>query len=185
MIFFPASPKLLIGSVLLLLIHLFELERTFLPNIDLQSMYILLVLVVSLGIKPSWPFVKTLFPSSTTNLRLYFTCLCWEFRFLRVRVRDYSWGGGVDLHWGGATKQIVGSKGLISVDRKTSLLSHVQYPVPYQSRLQRILDSICPFDHFFAVFGRSLLQLKTHRVTYRQLQYGFWLRGVQSLSYRW
>ena len=28
--------------------------------------------------------------------------------------------------------------GLISVDRKTSLLSHVQYPVPYQSRLQRI-----------------------------------------------
>ena len=35
-------------------------------------------------------------------------------------------------------EQIVGSKGLISVDRKTSLLSHVQYPVPYQSRLQRI-----------------------------------------------
>lgn len=28
--------------------------------------------------------------------------------------------------------------GLISVDRKTSLLSHVQYPVLYQSRLQRI-----------------------------------------------
>ena len=29
-------------------------------------------------------------------------------------------------------------KGLISVDRKTSLLSHLQYPVPYLSRLQRI-----------------------------------------------
>jgi hypothetical protein len=28
--------------------------------------------------------------------------------------------------------------GLTSVDRKTSLLSHVQYPVLYQSRLQRI-----------------------------------------------
>ena len=30
--------------------------------------------------------------------------------------------------------------GLTSVDRKTSLLSHVQYPVSYQSRLQRIYD---------------------------------------------
>jgi hypothetical protein len=30
------------------------------------------------------------------------------------------------------------NKGLISVDRRTSLLSYVQYPVPYQSRLQRI-----------------------------------------------
>jgi len=30
------------------------------------------------------------------------------------------------------------------VDRRTSLLSHVQYPVPYQSRLQRIYRSQCP-----------------------------------------
>ena len=30
------------------------------------------------------------------------------------------------------------NKGLISVDRRTSLLSHLQYPVSYQSRLQRI-----------------------------------------------
>ena len=30
------------------------------------------------------------------------------------------------------------NKGLISVNRRTSLLSHLQYPVPYQSRLQRI-----------------------------------------------
>ena len=36
------------------------------------------------------------------------------------------------------------NKGLISVDRRTSLLSHVQYPVPYQSRLQRIYRSQCP-----------------------------------------
>jgi hypothetical protein len=36
------------------------------------------------------------------------------------------------------------NKGLISVDRKTSLLSYVQYPVPYQSRLQRIYRSQCP-----------------------------------------
>ena len=34
--------------------------------------------------------------------------------------------------------------GLISVDRRTSLLSYVQYPVPYQSRLQRIYCSSCP-----------------------------------------
>ena len=36
------------------------------------------------------------------------------------------------------------NKGLISVDRRTSLLSYVQYPVPYQSRLQRIYRSQCP-----------------------------------------
>ena len=30
------------------------------------------------------------------------------------------------------------NKGLISVNRRTSLLSHLQYPVPYQSRLQWI-----------------------------------------------
>lgn len=35
------------------------------------------------------------------------------------------------------------NSGLISVDRRTSLLSHVQYPVPYQSRLQRIYCSSC------------------------------------------
>lgn len=36
------------------------------------------------------------------------------------------------------------NKGLISVDRRTSLLSYLQYPVPYQSRLQRIYRSQCP-----------------------------------------
>ena len=36
------------------------------------------------------------------------------------------------------------NKGLISVDRKTSLLSRLQYPVLYQSRLQRIFYSQCP-----------------------------------------
>ena len=36
---------------------------------------------------------------------------------------------GFTNHW---------NKGLISVNRRTSLLSHLQYPVPYQSRLQRI-----------------------------------------------
>ena len=30
------------------------------------------------------------------------------------------------------------NKGLTSVNRRTSLLSHLQYPVPYLSRLQRI-----------------------------------------------
>ena len=36
------------------------------------------------------------------------------------------------------------NKGLISVDRRTSLLSYLQYPVSYQSRLQRIYCSQCP-----------------------------------------
>lgn len=43
-----------------------------------------------------------------------------------------------------AVIQIAGTKGLISVDRRTSLLSYLQYPVPYQSRLQRIYRSQCP-----------------------------------------
>ena len=34
--------------------------------------------------------------------------------------------------------------GLISADRRTSLLSRVQYPVLYQSRLQGIFHSQCP-----------------------------------------
>ena len=32
----------------------------------------------------------------------------------------------------------LGTRGLISADRRTSLLSCLQYPVPYLSRLQRI-----------------------------------------------
>ena len=35
------------------------------------------------------------------------------------------------------------NKGLISADRRTSLLSCLQYPVPYLSRLQRIYLSQC------------------------------------------
>ena len=38
------------------------------------------------------------------------------------------------------------NKGLISVDRRTSLLSYLQYLVPYQSRLQRIYHSQWPID---------------------------------------
>lgn len=58
---------------------------------------------------------------------------CWgcEAIFVRKRPRDCG-------------LQIAGTKGLISVDRRTSLLSYLQYPVPYQSRLQRIYRSQCP-----------------------------------------
>ena len=53
------------------------------------------------------------------------------------------WGVRGDLRWE-VPREICGFKtnhqnpGLISVDRRTSLLSHLQYPVLYQSRLQRI-----------------------------------------------
>ena len=65
-------------------------------------------------------------------------------------------GGFGGVIWGGGNDRMVvcraicafitnrWNKGLISVDRRTSLLSHVQYPVPYQSRLQRIYHSQCP-----------------------------------------
>ena len=74
----------------------------------------------------------------------------------------FGWFGGFLLGWfgvvswgGGNDRMVVcraicafitnrWNKGLISVDRRTSLLSHVQYPVPYQSRLQRIYHSQCP-----------------------------------------
>ncbi len=74
--------------------------------------------------------------------------LVWYLGFWLVWFGVVSWGGGNDRmvvcraicafitnRW---------NKGLISVDRRTSLLSHVQYPVPYQSRLQRIYHSQCP-----------------------------------------
>ena len=66
------------------------------------------------------------------------------------------WGGGLGGVCGGARRFRLKNarakcgftnrrnKGLISVDRRTSLLSYLQYPVPYQSRLQRIYRSQCP-----------------------------------------
>ena len=41
------------------------------------------------------------------------------------------------------TRTNLRNKGLISADRRTSLLSCLQYPVPYLSRLQRIYLSQC------------------------------------------
>ena len=61
------------------------------------------------------------------------------------------------------------NKGLISVDRKTSLLSYLQYPVPNQSRLQRIYRSQCPKRRLNLVLGRSLsLRVNTESGEYRR-----------------
>lgn len=93
----------------------------------------------------------TITPFTHTTYNSYTTLLVGEF------VWWCSWVGDVDLvswscclGWGvvfGGGRDFWSrticitnrqNTGLISVDRKTSLLSHVQYPVLYQSRLQRI-----------------------------------------------
>ena len=69
------------------------------------------------------------------------------------RMNDSSGGGAIlqarDLH--NKSKNV----GLISVDRKTSLLSHVQYPVPAKSSTED-LTLIVPERRVNEVFGRSL-----------------------------
>ena len=47
------------------------------------------------------------------------------------------------------------NQGLISVDRKTSLLSHVQYPVPSKSSTEDLTLNM-PKRRIIMVFGRSL-----------------------------
>lgn len=68
-------------------------------------------------------------------------------------MNDSSGGGAIlqarDLH--NKSKNV----GLISVDRKTSLLSHVQYPVPAKSSTED-LTLIVPERRVNEVFGRSL-----------------------------
>ena len=54
------------------------------------------------------------------------------------------------------------NKSLISVDRRTSLLSHVQYSVLYQSRLQRIYRSQCPKGDEYGV-GPKPIATREHR----------------------
>ena len=78
------------------------------------------------------------------------------------------------------------NKGLISVDRRTSLLSYLQYPVPYQSRLQRIYRSQCPKGDWIWCWAEAYRYAWTQRaVNIVAFQHRFWLRGVQSLSCRW
>ena len=68
-------------------------------------------------------------------------------------MNECSGGGAIlqarDLH--NKSKNV----GLISVDRKTSLLSHVQYPVPAKSSTED-LTLIVPERRVNEVFGRSL-----------------------------
>lgn len=77
------------------------------------------------------------------------------------------------------------NKGLISVDRRTSLLSHVQYPVPSESSTKDLSLSV-PERRLNVVLGRSLsLRVNTESGYIVAFQHRFWLRGVQSLSCRW
>ena len=75
-----------------------------------------------------------------------FGCLCWCGCFCCLLGVLFCWGlggcTGIALCMIRVSTNHQNS-GLISVDRRTSLLSHVQYPVPYQSRLQRIYCSSC------------------------------------------
>ena len=78
------------------------------------------------------------------------------------------------------------NKSLISVDRRTSLLSYLQYSVSYQSRLQRIYCSQCPKGDWIWCWAEAYRYAWTQRaVSIVAFQHGFWLRGVQSLSCRW
>ena len=92
--------------------------------------------------------------------------------------------------WEMSNRTDLKNKGLISADRKTSLLSCLQYHVPYLSRLQRIYLSQYLKLWFrvslnLMVLGRTnVLPIVTHvtlgKVNIVAFQHGFWLRGVQS-----
>ena len=66
-----------------------------------------------------------------------------------------------------------GNKGLISVDRRTSLLSHVQYPVPSESSTKDLSLSV-PERRLSMVLGRSLsLRVNTKSGDIVAFQHGF------------
>ena len=65
------------------------------------------------------------------------------------------------------------NKGLISVDRRTSLLSHVQYPVPSESSTKDLSLSV-PERRLSVVLGRSLsLRVNTESGDIVAFQHGF------------
>ena len=65
------------------------------------------------------------------------------------------------------------NKGLISVDRRTSLLSHVQYPVPSESSTKDLSLSV-PERRLNVVLGRSLsLRVNTESGNIVAFQHGF------------
>jgi hypothetical protein len=65
------------------------------------------------------------------------------------------------------------NKGLISVDRRTSLLSHVQYPVPSESSTKDLSLSV-PERRLNMVLGRSLsLRVNTESGYIVAFQHGF------------
>ena len=93
----------------------------------------------------------------------------------------------VGVYWGGA-RQSIGenrcplqfaskhksrNKGLISVDRRTSLLSHLQYPVPSESSTKDLSLSV-PERRLNVVLGRSLsLRVNTESGYIVAFQHGF------------
>jgi hypothetical protein len=66
-------------------------------------------------------------------------CVCGGGVLGRGRERSVRTKGNMQA----CTRTNLRNKGLISADRRTSLLSCLQYPVPYLSRLQRIYLSQC------------------------------------------
>jgi hypothetical protein len=65
------------------------------------------------------------------------------------------------------------NKGLTSVDRRTSLLSHVQYPVPSESSTKDLSLSV-PERRLNVVLGRSLsLRVNTESGYIVAFQHGF------------
>ena len=76
----------------------------------------------------------------------------------------FYWGGAAQLNCYRMGLYKSRNKGLISVDRKTSLLSHVQYPVPYQSRLQRIYHSQCQDGDYMGCWAEAYWYALTQRM---------------------
>ena len=99
------------------------------------------------------------------------------------------WLGGL-VFWGNAwhccpRRYKSSDKSLPSADRKTSLLSCLQDSVKYKSSISDLSLSV-PKKRLNVVLGRSLsLRVNTECGNIVAFQHRFWLRGVQSLSYRW
>ena len=71
------------------------------------------------------------------------------------------------------------NEGLISADRKTSLLSHLQYPVSLESSTIDLLPSACLVAIACGTGPKPIVTRVTPGSQVVAFQHGFWLRGVQ------
>ena len=79
-------------------------------------------------------------------------------------------------HVGGTNRE---NEGLISADRKTSLLSHLQYPVSLESSTIDLLPSACLVAIACGTGPKPIVTRVTPGSQVVAFQHGFWLRGVQ------